>query len=101
MKYEREEHRLMFVIVWNGSELLSGRDASVMGILEFDKPNMSKFNNNGMIYVINPVVWSIKKEAPSKYKTVTKSPPLSKSMEEGRSVGQRPTSKMVKNKKPC
>ena len=100
VKYEREEHRLMFVIVRNGSELLSGRDASVMGILEFDKPNMSKVNNNGMIYIINTIVWSIKKEAPSKYKTLTKSPSLSKSMEEGRSVGQRPASKMVKNKKP-
>ena len=82
VKYKIEEHRLMFVIVRKGTELLSCRDARVMGILECDKPNMSKFNNNGMIYVINTVVWPIKKEVPPKYKTLTKSPSLSKSMEE-------------------
>ena len=53
VQYRAETHNVKFVAVGNAEDLMSGRDVGILGMLEFDQPEISKyFNNNKTILMI-------------------------------------------------
>ena len=50
VEYLGEKHLTRFIVVAGGYELLSGKDARRLGILDFDRKEMSKYNTDGNNY---------------------------------------------------
>ena len=50
VEYLGEKHLTRFIVVAGGYELLSGKDARRLGILNFNRKEMSKYNMDGNNY---------------------------------------------------
>ena len=88
--YGEEVHVLKLIVVEKGAELLSGKDAELMGMVRFDAPKLSKYEENG----INNINLLLKeKEDPLKIKP-NQQKPLEKS-----SSPQMPTEEVLTTNK--
>ena len=50
VQYRAETHTMRFVAVANADDLMSGRDSEILGMLEFDQPEVNKYGNNNGNY---------------------------------------------------